>query len=433
MKGLKFFTAFCFLLTALGLSSCGSPSYPKAGVAEALVKICREEYKLEVQAQLKGTTLGVLAPIPGLVEALRKSSGASAIRLPGVVVEGRYAENRFGFRVFAKGPFTRAPKRDETDRPPQEPEEAIKKLQHVSTALHRVCLSTDAPVEFYQMIARDPGPENLDIIFSGHVMDSKRMQFYEISMGEMQSRSQFGVRLQPEGLARQTVAAFLADLRRVPLPKLLSSYTASTKRFGDLLPKILLAAVDLKGREQELIDEDWPVKQIGRETVLVYVPLAPIDEPGALLFYVEVRETSSGLLDIERLPGGKLPPEHKALGPPEQWKNSFFLEALSMPDFLAEQIARRAMSEFQPLESEEEQPEGGQKKRKPKEKPKPVALQDVARTLVETTAYVTQSYEFKTFQDLSVVDALKGTQWMVPAADLPLYRRRNHPELKPIP
>lgn len=419
---MRFFRAGFLLLIPLLVSSCGPASYPKERVAESLVKLCRDEYKLDVKAQMKGTTLGVLAPIPGLIDALRHSAGSSGMHLPGIMVEGRYAERSFGFRVFAKGEFAQVPKRDETARPPKEPEPAIKKLQQISTALNRVSLSTDAPVEFYQMIARDPGPENLDVIFSGHLADSKRTQFYAISIGEMQSRSQFSVRLQPETLARQTVSGFLRDLRRVPLPKLLSVYTAPSKRFGELLPRILLAAVDLKGLEQRLLGQEWPARPIDRETVLVYVSLKPIDETGALLFSVEVRENTAALLDIERLPDGKLPQRHKSLGPPERWGDFFYLEPLSVPDFIAEQIARRAMSEFQSLDLEDT-----------KNRAQPAKLQDVARTLVETAAYVMQTYDFKDFRDLSVVDALKGTQWMVPAVELPLYRRRNPPELKPLP
>lgn len=427
MKVLRFgalSTAAVFLFC-----SCSSPSYPKDRVAESLVNLCRDEYKMDVQAQMKGTTLGVRVNIPGLIDSLRHSAGSSAVHLPGLMVEGRYAEKGFGFRVFAKGEFVRVAKRDETDRPPKEPEPAIKKLQQISTALNRVCLSTNAPIEFYQMIARDPGPDNLDVILSGYIMDSKRAQFYGISMGEMQSRSQFGVRLQPEELARQTVASFLRDLRRLPLPKLLSAYTSPSKRFSDLLPKILLAAVDLKGMEQELIDENWPARQIDRETALVYVPLLVLREEGALLFTVEIHDSSASLLDIDRLQDGKLPKVHEELGSPEQWGKGFYLESLSLPDFLAEQIARRVMAEFQPLESLEDKARPA----KPKEKPKPANLKDVTRTLVETTAYVTQSYEFKDFRDLSVVDALKGTRWKVPAVDLPLYRRRNPPDLKPVP
>lgn len=421
MKALRFSRLFA---AALLLSSCGSPSYPKEQVAESLVRLCRDEYHIDVQAQMKGTTLGVLAPIPGLVDALRRSSGSSAMHLPAVLVEGHYAEGNFNFRVFSKGEFTRVPKRDDTDRPPREPEPPVKKLQQVSTALSRVALSTNAPVEFFQLIARDPGSEGLDVLYSGHLMDSKRVWSSDISISEIHSRSQFGLRLQPEGLARQTVAAFLQDLRRIPLPKLLSAYTAPSVRFGELLPKILLAAVDLKGLERRLIESEtqWPVRQIDRSTLLVDVPLAPMGEPGALLFSIEVRENSASLLNIERLPDGKLPPSRESLGPPARWGEGFYLEPLSLPEFLTEQISRRVMAEFEPLDLETK-----------KKRPEPATLQDVARTLVETTAYVTQSYEFKQFQKISVVDALKGTQWLVRAVELPLYRRRDAPELKPVP
>lgn len=420
---MKLLRVFAFLLVGALLSSCGSPTYPKDRVAESVVKLCRDEYKIDVKAQLKGTTLGVLASIPGLLDVYRRSAGSSATPLPVIRVEGNYVERSFGFRIFARGDFAKAQKKEETNHRPKEPEEPIKKLQQVLTALNRVCLSTDAPIDFYQMIARDTGPENLDFIFSTHLMDSKRMQFSAISIGDAQFRSQFDGRIQPEALARLTVSGFLRDLRRVPLSKLLSAYTASSKRFGELLPKILLAAVELRGKEQKLPAEmTWPVRQIDPRTALVYVPLAAIDETGALLFSVEIRENVGALLDIERLEDGKLPKRHEALGPPERWGDFFYIEPLSMPTFLAGQVARRVTAGFELFDPKDK-----------KSQTKPATVQDIARTLVETAAYVVQSYDFKDFREISVVDALQGTQWTVPAAGLPLYRRRNPPELKPVP
>ena len=424
-------------LASVFASSCGSATYPKERVAEALVNLCRSEYGIEIKAQRVNTTLGVVAPIPGLVDAMRRSAGSSSgLQLPGILVEGRYTEKAFDFRVFARGQFTRVKKEPEKDSgKPKEPEAPLKKLQQVSTALHRVCLSTNAPLEFYQLIARDPGPEKLDVIFSGHVMDSKRIQFYDISMEELQARSQFSVRIQPEALAEQTVTNFFRDLRRLTLPKLLSLYTAPSQRFGEILPKMLSVAAELKGDEERLLDQKWFTRQIDRETVLVVVPLKVLDKPGALLFTVLIRENAGSFVDIAFLQDGILPEKYRPLGLPEHWVESFFLEPLSLPDFLADQIAKRVMGEFKPMGEEEKGVETAKKPpvRRPKEQEKPATPEEVTRVVVETAAYVVQSYEFKSFQKLSIVDALRGTRWAVPAADLPLYRRRNPPDLKPIP
>ncbi|GEM_PF-2581342 len=426
-------------------SSCGSSSYPKGQVAESLVKLCQAEYGIKIKAQMAKTTLGVMAPIPGLVDAMRKSAGSSGgVQLPGILVEGRYADKVFDFRLFARGEFSRVQKKPQDDNTkPKEPDPALRKLQQVSTALHRVCLSTDAPVEFYQLIARDPGPEKLDIIFSGHIQDSKRLQFWAIGMEELQARSQFSVRLQPEAVGEQTVASFLRDLRRLPLPKLLSTYTAPSRRFGEILPKMLSAGTAMRGQEQAIAEEIWFTRQIDRETILVYVPLKKVNGRGALLFTVLNHENSGSFLDIVILEDGALPNEYQHLGPPERWEDFFYLEPLSLPDFLADQIAKRVMAEFEAMEPEpKELSKEPVKKPAQKSAPKPAPKKkraeaatpaDVARVFSETAAYVMYTYEFRDFQELSLVDALRGTRWVLPAVDLPLFRRRNPPELKPVP
>ena len=81
--------ALALLLLCL-LPACGSPSYPKDRVAESLVDLCRREYKLDVKAQMEGTTLGCLATIPGLIEELRKSAGENPLEMPPILIEGRY-------------------------------------------------------------------------------------------------------------------------------------------------------------------------------------------------------------------------------------------------------------------------------------------------------------------------------------------------------
>ncbi len=421
-----------FVAAAGFLSSCG-PTYPRERVAQSLVQLCRDEHGLEVQAQVAGSTLGVLVPIPGLIDELRRRSGSGVLNLPAVLVEGQFNRGQFDFQFQTRGPFVRvnrrkamaaADEREARDRR-EEPAEPMKKLQKVSMGILRVCLSTDAKLEFYQLIARDPGPDKLDVILSGHIGDSKRVQFYAISIGELQSRSEFAVRHRPEALARDTVAQFLQDLGRRPLPQLLSRYTSPSKRFGDLLPKVLLTAVALQGRHGELLREQgsWPVRQFHPSRVLVLVPMNAIGERDALLFTVELLEGAGAFLDIERLEGGRIPARFQNLGDPARWGGSFFLEAIQLPKFLADQIMRKTSAEFQPLDPDSDADSDA----------RPATHEEVTRVLAETAATVVQSYEFKDFERIAVTDSLKGTRWQIRASDLPLYRRRNPPELKALP
>ncbi|MDO8729643.1 MAG: hypothetical protein Q7J69_00420 [Candidatus Omnitrophota bacterium] len=412
----------------MGLASCGPASYPKARVAEKLVQTCKAEYGLDVKAQLVGTTLGVQVEIPGLMDELRRLSPSTLPEIPPVLIEGKYTQQAFDFRMFTRGTFAKVEKKPSGDDGPREPTEPMKKLQQVSTALMRACLSTDAPIEFYKMIARDPGPDHLDILLSGHILDTKKTYMQAISISELQGRNEFSLRRQPEEMARATVAFFLADLHERPLPQLLSRYTAPSKRFGELLPMVMAVTADLReAKEGGLKPEEWPVRQIARDTVLVILPLSQVGEQGAYLFSVQLQEEAGTLLSIEKMEGFALPEQFRALGPPSEWSKVFYLEPISLPEFVTEQIAKRVMSEYKSTDPEAKP---GTKK-EPAEKP--ATLREVTRSLMDAAAYVTDNYSFKDFKEVSAVDGLKGTRWAVPAAELPLYRKRNAPELKPLP
>ena len=448
MNGLIHFARILLVpLAAFFLASC-SPSYPKGEVADSLVKLCREEYGIEVKAQRVETTLGVEVVIPDLINELMKQSASAQGNLtPPILADGQYNQDEFHFQFLAHGPFVRVEEEEEERRSPErERSRALTLLDQVSTALRRVALSTDAPLEFYMLIARDPGPANLDVLFSGHLSDLKRVQYYDISLGELQKRSRFSVRQQPEPLARVMVARFLEDLvKQPPVPQFLNRYVAPSRRLGELFPKVLALSLEIQGQGKALLSSKWPVRQILRDQVLVYVPLVPIDRPGGVLFTVQMLQDKVGILDLQRVEDSSLPSQYQSVGPPDQWEKEFYLEPIHLTQFLTEQITKRVLSEFQPLAEEaDSKPEtkagskeppklGRHNKEKPKPPAKPATREEVTEAFVKTSAYILSSYQFKDFDKITVTDALNGTHWEIPAKDLPLYRRRNAPELKPLP
>ncbi len=450
MKGLSLFSVAAF---SLALASCGGSSYPKDRLTERLAEVCKKEYGLTVRAQLAGTTLGVLVELPGLVDELRKSASADerALMDPPLSMEGRYTEGAFDFRVEIKAPFKlkHPGLEDDPDDGKKEPSDVMKKLRRVSHIVLRACLSTDARIEFYTIIARDPGSEKYDLIFSGHLIDTKMMQYYAISMGEFRRRSEYSVRRQPEALATEIVEAFLIDLRRRSVPQLLSAYTARSKRFEAMLPKMIDVATLIQGNEQKLFDQPWHSRQIDEKTVLVAVPLKPLADPGILLFVVEVkegmgnpREMPGAFLDILRLSNRELLPEaYRKYGPPESWKDAFYLEPLSLPVFIAKQVARRLLASAAPIPDQKK--EAGLKKLPNKKQPAPAAkkslpagvasLQDVAEWVASDMAYVTKIYQFDQYREMSLVDVEKGTRWQIPSAQVELFRKKDHPKISPVP
>ncbi len=57
-----------FLILA-GLSACNKPSYPTGKIEESVLKLCKDEYKLDdVKIKILGSTLGVYIPVEGLID-----------------------------------------------------------------------------------------------------------------------------------------------------------------------------------------------------------------------------------------------------------------------------------------------------------------------------------------------------------------------------
>ncbi len=418
------------VLSLFMLCSCG-PSYPKDKVAESLVGLCKKEYGVDVMAGVAGTTIGVFVEIPGLIaELMKQVSSGPMDPPPPLLMEGVYQHRRFDFQFLSRGSFVRVDKDADLrkeDKPPRRDKKAasLETLDHVSLCLNRVALSTDARLEFYILVARDP-LAHLDIVYSGHLGDLKQVQYWVISQGELQRRSRVSLRHPPEEVAHQTVREFIEDLSQETILQLLSRYADHSTRFGELSPKILQLTVDLQGRQEALFSVEWPSRQIQRDKVIVYVPLSPVNYPGALLFTVQIREGRGYLANIERFETEALSDEYALLGSPENWKNLFFLEPINLTGFLSEQITKRVLSEFRPLNEQE----SAEKKAK---SPQPATDRDVARVLMETSAYVLNSYEFRDFDRLNVTDAMDGSRWSVSSKELPLYRNSNAPELKNLP
>jgi len=424
LKGLR---AIPLLALSLLLTSCG-PSYPKDQIVEGFIRLCKAEYGLDVRAKLVDGTLGAMVEIPGLIDELRKQSASSTAPMPVIAVEGEYQMQGFDFSFTAEGSFARTDPKKRLDSgcdPNKEETEPEKKLRHVAMSIHRVSVSTDADIQFYKLICRDPGPDMLDLILFGHTRDSKRFQYMAIARGDLQYRSGFAVRPQPEALARLTVEGFLRDLGTVALPQLLTGYVAHVDRLGALFPKILSVSAKIKGRHEKLLQAEWSILQIEADKLLVYVPLYPLGDSGALLFTVMVSENRGGLYDIDQLDTSILPAQYRDLGSIQEWGNQFYLEPVDINVFLADQIAKRVLSEFEAM------PATGEEAAAKGYLPQEATPDDVAKVVVETAAFVVHAYEFTDFEEITVTDAVRGDHWIVPAGDLDLYRTEQAPELQP--
>jgi hypothetical protein len=407
------FTRSCrFLLVATFLSSC-SPTYPQEKVVDSLVALCKEEYKTEIQATINATTIGVLVPVDGLFE----------VATPGMSEED--------LRRISEGlPFSKG---------------ALDKIEVASRSLSRVVLSTDASLEFYTVVTRDL-ESGVEFLWSGYITDLKRLNYLDISQGDfLKYRTPIALRIQPERIAKKTVENFFRDLGSRSMVQILRRNVSGSSQVEEILASILqFKEAGLTGT-RALRQGTLSAAEVAPGEVVVWAafsPEEPLDAPRVFLFHVEVSEVKGLIREIERLPDAKaLPARYHFLGPPETWDARFWVAPFSLPEFLADQIARRTRLDMMSAPPAIRHPrevivEGNFRARSfdfkfhSLETAQPT--DDTARAIVKTAAEVLHSYRFGDFERLVVTDAFRGTQWVVPAKELPLYRRRNSPALQPL-
>lgn len=136
-RGLIYLLICGFLV--LYLTAC-TPTFPQEKVSESIIKICKEDYDLDVEVKITGETLGV-----------------------GIVLDNLIEENFY---------FTK---------------QAKEKMDRIFLTVTRVCLSTDAPLEFFVITCRDIVSE-VDVSFIRYIDDIKKSFFRYISQEDYLNR-----------------------------------------------------------------------------------------------------------------------------------------------------------------------------------------------------------------------------------------------------
>ena len=128
-------------LVLITLPACTPATYSKEKVKESVINLCKDEYDLDVEVRIVGSTLGVYIPIEGLVDTDLKLD----------------------------------PKAGE-------------KIEDVALSIHRVIMSTDKPLKFYILTARDTETIGAEFLLTGYVYDVVRVRLLDISRGEYHKR-----------------------------------------------------------------------------------------------------------------------------------------------------------------------------------------------------------------------------------------------------
>ncbi len=143
--------------TLFSAVSC-APSYPKEILPEAVKTVCKDEYGMEVDVTLEGSTIGIYHSMQGLLD---ENMGIN--------------------------------------------KEAWDNISSLILIASRVVLSTDADIKFYCVITQDTRMPELQVVIIKYVNDVKLGMYRNISRSESFKRTLFSINLTPQARKEKSV------------------------------------------------------------------------------------------------------------------------------------------------------------------------------------------------------------------------------------
>ncbi|MBI1870246.1 MAG: hypothetical protein HYS07_03530 [Chlamydiae bacterium] len=334
MRGQKKFFLFIlpFWVSFFCIPGCGKPSFPREEVINSVKQICHDEYHLDVQTRIVGENLGTY-----------------------VVLES----------IF--------------DRQQGLTKEASEHLGDILLGVSRVSLSTDAPICFYTVIAADKTIPGVEAVFVRYVDDLKRYYLGNISREDFFQRMMIDVRFNPATLAERTVLTFFSNLSKGNSRALLANYLKKSSDSTEFSLAFLRTILEIKLKENihfEILE--IKVRPLPSERALVYCKVRETYEPGKgygvddftfpsgfIFQYLFVIGSSNYLPEIREIipldykdednsyQKRPFPEEYKPFENVNKWgEKDFLLEDLTLPQFLAGQMAQRIVRKVKELEGD---------------------------------------------------------------------------------
>ncbi|MCM8761201.1 MAG: hypothetical protein NC938_05805 [Candidatus Omnitrophica bacterium] len=168
--GVIFLAGIFLVFSFYGCDSCGwGPTYPKEKLEESIVRICKNEYKIDVKVHTVGKTIAIYLPLENLID--------------------------FSFALT---------------------KDASEKINNVILSVSRVVLSTDAKIDFYCIIAHDIRIPEIQVIIIKSVDDVKRLLLNDISRGEYGKRILIDMRMNPQSQKERSVKEIFHRMRLDP-------------------------------------------------------------------------------------------------------------------------------------------------------------------------------------------------------------------------
>ncbi len=162
--------------------------------------------------------------------------------------------------------------------------DAADKIEDLALSMRRVILSTDRPIDFYVLCARDTEMIGAEYVMTGYAMDIKRVILNDISRGQYLSRIQRDFRLSPSILGEHKIRKLFEDLSKgVPHESVLMDYVnfpvTSDKVNEIFYPAILIA--EPSSIRYEIADIEYKEVSEGEALFLIKVKEHYKPRPGA--------------------------------------------------------------------------------------------------------------------------------------------------------
>ncbi len=324
----KKYLYFLFLGFLFLSDSCSKPSFPKEKVADSIKKVCQDEYKVkDVQSKIIGNNLGAWVRVEKLF------GGVSDID--------------------------------------------SEKMGNVLLSLARVSLSTDAPIQFYTLVIANKAIPGVEYVATRYLLDIKKFWTSTISRDDFEQRMMLRIRFNPAPLAKRCVLNFFSNLSTGNTHHLLTDYLKKSTDSSDFSLSFLRMVLEMRLKDKvhyKILA--IKTKALPDEKALVYCQVRETYEmkPGTVaeditfpsgfvyeyLFVLGASNFNANITEVIPLDyrdeNGKF--QRRAFPEPylqfqkvDEWlEDDFDLEEVTLPDFIAGQIALRIVRKINDLE-----------------------------------------------------------------------------------
>jgi hypothetical protein len=324
MKKKLFLIILAICISTVGCSKLFEPTYPKDKLTTIIPEICKEEYKItdKISVKISGKTLAVRIELDQLLDKNLKLQ-----------------------------------------------ESSLEKLQNLLKVIRRVCLSTDAELDFFLIIGYEK-TLGIEVIFYSYIDDLKRAMAGWMSPDDYFQRLIKNMQLDTLRWGNNRIEKFIKDIESGNMVKLLVNNFPAGLKMSELSPEFLKILTDLSKKTYI----KWSIVKmnsvsVGGQERLYYIEAkeqyTPIPEEQASLQYPSGTVHKFYLLlnvdDLKTLINNiytpsKVPEKYMKFGTPSKWDpNDFFIEDFTFQDFLSTQIVQQIQSELSSLKKENEE------------------------------------------------------------------------------